>query len=164
MPRISLIRAEPGLLDAALAGDEALSRALGHDVVPGWATFRDALEPKRRDLGDEADEASAWGPRFFIAGDPPELVGWGGFKRPPADGVVELGYEIAASRQGRGFATAATRAMVAEAFADPRVRVVIAHTLPEPNASNHVLEKAGFRFDGEVREDDAVVWRFSRTR
>lgn len=160
---IRLIRPEPGLLDAALAGDETLERALEHYVVPGWATFTGALRPKRDALGDEPG-ASASGPRLFVTGEPPELVGWGGFKGPPVNGVVELGYEIAASRQGRGLATAATRAMVAEAFADARVSMVIAHTLPERNASNRVLEKAGFRFDGEAREGDRVVWRFSLAR
>jgi RimJ/RimL family protein N-acetyltransferase len=153
---VRLIRPDPDLLDAALAGDEALARALGHSVVPGWATFTGALGQERDALGD-----SRWGPRFFVTTDPRELVGWGGFKGPPADGVVELGYEIAGSRQGRGLATAATRAMLAEAFADRRVSRVIAHTLPERNASNRVLEKAGLRFDGEAREGERTVWRFS---
>jgi RimJ/RimL family protein N-acetyltransferase len=160
---IRLVRPDPDLLGAALEGDQVLARAIGHDVVAGWATFTDALQPKRDALGAQPD-AAAWGPRFFITGNPPELVGWGGFKAPPADGVVELGYEIAESRQGRGLATAATRAMVAEAFADARVRMVIAHTLPERNASNRVLEKVGFRFDGAAREGDKPVWRFSLTR
>jgi ribosomal-protein-alanine N-acetyltransferase len=160
---IRLIRPDSGLLDAALEGDEALARALGHDVTPGWATFTGALQASREALDDEPD-AVVWGPRFFVAGEPPELVGWGGFKGPPTDGVVEVGYEIAASRQGRGLATAATRAMVAEALADARVSTVIAHTLPERNASNRVLEKAGFRFDSEAKEGTRPVWRFSLTR
>lgn len=160
---IRLIRPDPALLDAAQAGDAELARALGLAVVPGWATFTEALRPKRDALAADTD-AAAWGPRFFVAGEPPELVGWGGFKGPPRDGVVELGYEIAESRQGRGLATAATRAMVSEAFADQRITAVIAHTLPERNASNRVLEKAGFRFDGEGPEGGRVVWRFSLTR
>ena len=137
--------------------------ALGHDVVAGWATFTEALQPTRDALAANPS-GSAWGARFFVARDPPELVGWGGFKGPPKDGVVEVGYEIAEARRGRGLATAATRAMLAEAFADERVTAVIAHTLPERNASNRVLEKAGFRFEGEAQEDDEVVWRFSLTR
>jgi RimJ/RimL family protein N-acetyltransferase len=156
---IRLVPATPDLLRAALAGDDALAAALGCDVVPGWATFRRALEPKREALAG-GPEAERWGPRLFLAGDPPELVGWGGFKGPPREGVVELGYEIAESRQGRGLATDATRAMVAEAFADERVGAAIAHTLPERNASTRVLEKTGFRFDGEAREGDRAVWRF----
>ncbi|MCA1693827.1 MAG: GNAT family N-acetyltransferase, partial [Actinobacteria bacterium] len=90
-------------------------------------------------------------------GDPPELVGWGGFKGPPADGIVELGYEIAEARRGRGLATAATRAMLAEAFADTGVRTVITHTLAHRNASNRVLEKAGFHHDAETVQDGEVI-------
>jgi [ribosomal protein S5]-alanine N-acetyltransferase len=160
---IRLIRAELHLIDAALAGDDSLARVLGHDVVPGWATFREALQPTRDALAANSG-SSGWGARFFVAGDPPELVGWGGFKGSPKDGVVELGYEIAADRRGRGLATAATRAMLEEAFADERVLKVIAHTLPERNASNRVLEKTGFRYEGEAGEDGQLAWRFTLIR
>ena len=74
--------------------------------------------------------------------------------------MVELGYEIAESMRGRGLATAAARAMAAEAFDDDDVTAVIAHTLPEPNASNHILEQLGFRHDGERVERGETVWRF----
>jgi RimJ/RimL family protein N-acetyltransferase len=160
---ITLVRADLHLMEAALAGDDSLARALGHEVVAGWATFTQALKPARDALVDNPD-GSAWGSRFFVADHPPELVGWGGFKGRPEDGVVELGYEIAESRRGRGLATAATQAMLLEAFADERVTTVIAHTLPEGNASNRVLEKAGFQYEGEARENEEVVWRFSTKR
>jgi len=150
-------------MEAALAGDDSLARALGHDVVAGWATFIESLQPTRDALAANPD-ASVWGARFFVAGDPPELVGWGGFKGPPTGGVVELGYEVAEVRRGRGLATTATRAMLAEAFSDERVTAVIAHTLAEHNASTRVLEKAGFRHDGEELEDGEIVWRFSLAR
>jgi ketosteroid isomerase-like protein len=54
--------------------------------------------------------------------------------------------------------------MVAEAFREERVALVVAHTLPEPNASNRVLEKAGFRHDGAVEEGGRSVWRYSVPR
>jgi RimJ/RimL family protein N-acetyltransferase len=108
-----------------------------------------------------ADPGSArWGTRFFLAGEPPALVGWGGFKGPPREGTVELGYAVAPACEGRGLATAAVRAMLEEAFADPGVRSVIAHTLPEPGPSPRVLEKAGFAFDGDVTEHGRGAWRF----
>jgi [ribosomal protein S5]-alanine N-acetyltransferase len=78
--------------------------------------------------------------------------------------VVELGYEIAEARQGRGLATAAVRAMIAKAFADERVIAVIAHTLTQRNASYRVLEKVGFQHDGDAQEDGEDVWRYSLTR
>jgi [ribosomal protein S5]-alanine N-acetyltransferase len=160
---IRLVRADQSLLDAALRGDDALGRALGIEVVPGWVTFTEALPPTRDAVAADPGRVE-WGARFFVAGDPPELVGWGGFKGPPQDGVVELGYEIAEARQGGGLATAATRAMLEEALADDRVTAVIAHTLAERNASNRVLEKAGFSFDGEADEDGETVWRWRLAR
>jgi [ribosomal protein S5]-alanine N-acetyltransferase len=160
---VRLFRAELHLMDAALAGDDKLARALGHAVVTGWAMYTGALERTRDALATDPG-ASGWGARFFVSGNPPELVGWGGFKGPPRYGVVELGYEIAATRRGRGLATAATRAMLTEAFADERVTTVITHTLPEPGASTRVLEKAGFGYDGKDQEDGRLVWRYSRTR
>jgi hypothetical protein len=45
------------------------------------------------------------------------------------------------------------------------VEAVIAHTLPERNASVRVLEKTGFALDGESTDDDAgTVWRFRLER
>jgi RimJ/RimL family protein N-acetyltransferase len=160
---IRLVRSDLHLLDAALVSDEALAAVLGHDVVAGWATFTAALQTTRDAIATNTS-GSPWDARFFVAGDPPELVGWGGFKGPPADGIVELGYEIAEARRGRGLATAATPAMLAEAFADTRVRTVIAHTLAHRNASNRVLEKAGFHHDAETMHDGEVIWRFSVAR
>jgi [ribosomal protein S5]-alanine N-acetyltransferase len=152
-------RAELPLMDAAMMSDDALASALDCEVVPGWATFVEALQPTRDGLVGAPDGA-AWGPRFFVADAPPRLVGWGGFKGPPRDGVVELGYEIAESCRRRGHATAAVRAMVAEAFAAQDVTMVIAHTLPQRNPSNQLLERLGFKFDGELRQDDEMTWRF----
>jgi RimJ/RimL family protein N-acetyltransferase len=109
---VSLLAADVELMDAALTGDEALAEALGHPVVPGWISFTEALPPTREALAADPSRA-IWGARLFLAGEPPELVGWGGFKGPPDEGFVEIGYEIAASRRRQGLATAAVEAMLA---------------------------------------------------
>ncbi len=160
---IRLVPVTVDLLDAAIVGDDALARVLGHDVTCGWMTFREALHATRNALA-ASPGGSTWGARLFVSREPPELIGWGGFKGAPEGGVVEIGYEIAESRRGRGLATAAARAMVAEAFADEQVVRVIAHTLPERNASNRVLEKVGFSYDGDDREDGELVWRYALIR
>jgi RimJ/RimL family protein N-acetyltransferase len=156
---VRLVVADAPLLDAALEGPRALERALGVAVVDGWDVFPGSIERVRRGL-DHDPGAARWGTRLFVAGEPPALVGWGGFKGPPRDGTVELGYAVAPAREGRGLATAAVRAMLAEAFADPAVRAVVAHTLPEPGPSPRVLEKAGFTFAGDVIERGRAAWRF----
>jgi RimJ/RimL family protein N-acetyltransferase len=92
-------------------------------------------------------------------------VGLGSFKGPPVDGAVEIAYAVLPGHQGKGYATAAARAMVEFAFAFPEVRKVLAHTLPTGAASQRVLLKAGFRHLGEVIDpEDGLVWRFEIAR
>lgn len=92
------------------------------------------------------------------------VVGSAGFKGPPAaDGVVEIAYGVSPEYQGKGYATEAAQALVAYAFSSGRVRVVRAHTRPEPNASTRVLTKSGFRHVGEVIDpEDGLVWRWEK--
>jgi ribosomal-protein-alanine N-acetyltransferase len=157
--RLSLVTPDLALLDAALDGAPALERALGGAVAEGWDVFPAALRRTRDAVA--ADPASTrWGTRFFVLEDPRTLVGWGGFKGPPRDGAVELGYAIAPAFEGRGLATAAVREMLRQAFAEPAVQAVVAHTLPELNASVRVLEKCGFASEGEVPEANVgTAWR-----
>jgi RimJ/RimL family protein N-acetyltransferase len=89
-------------------------------------------------------------------------VGSCAFKGPPdADGAVEIAYGVDPAHQGRGHATEAARALVEFALADPRVRVVRAHTRPDGAASMRVLQKCGFANVGEVIDpEDGPVWRW----
>ena len=94
-----------------------------------------------------------------------EIVGGAGFKGDPdAEGMVEIAYGIVPSRAGRGYATEAARALIHFAAHDARVRLIRAHTLPEPNASTRVLKKCGFVQIGEVTDpEDGPVWRWERS-
>jgi RimJ/RimL family protein N-acetyltransferase len=92
-------------------------------------------------------------------------VGVGSFKGPPVDGMVEIAYAVMPEHQRRGYATEASRLMVAFAFRSPEVRVVRAHTLPDGVASQGVLAKSGFSFVGEVVEpEDGLVRRYEIVR
>jgi ribosomal-protein-alanine N-acetyltransferase len=94
------------------------------------------------------------------------VIGRCGFKGPPdADGVVEIAYGVTPEHQGKGYATEAAAALVGYAFNDGQVRVVRAHTLPEPNASTRVLSKCGFQRVGEVIDpEDGLVWRWEKRK
>src|SRR5438046_10487620 len=84
-------------------------------------------------------------------------------RAPTADGMVEIAYGVNPEKQGKGYATEAAEALVAFALSSGRVRVVRAHTLPEPNASTRVLAKCGFRHIGEVVDpEDGLVWRWEK--
>jgi RimJ/RimL family protein N-acetyltransferase len=109
--------------------------------------------------------ADPWTHGFFIVHrETGTTIGRCGFKGPPeSDGVVEIAYGVEPDQQGKGYATEAAGALVNYAFASGNVRVVRAHTLPEPNASTRVLTKCGFRRVGEVIDpEDGLVWRWER--
>jgi RimJ/RimL family protein N-acetyltransferase len=92
-------------------------------------------------------------------------VGVGSFKGPPVAGMVEIAYAVLPEHQRRGYATEASRLMVAFAFQSPEVRVVRAHTLPDGVASQGVLAKSGFSYVGEVVEpEDGLVRRYEIVR
>ncbi len=96
---------------------------------------------------------------------PEEALGVGliGYKgAPDADGMVEVGYGIAPSVQGRGYTTEALHGMLAWAFEDPRTRTVMADVLRTNPASSRVLEKTGMQTVGETEE--AMLWCMSRDR
>ena len=105
-----------------------------------------------------------WGP--FLAVEPGSrlVVGSCAYKGPPAaDGAVEIAYFTFPPYEGKGYATAMARRLIALAGAPPPARTVRAHTLPERNASVSILEKLGFVHLGEVVDpDDGPVWRWER--
>jgi len=73
------------------------------------------------------------------------VIGGIGFLAPPTHGEVEMGYGMAPSHQGRGYATEAAQAVVELARADGDVTAVVAGTDHDNRASQRVLEKIGFR-------------------
>ena len=110
---------------------------------------------------DKSALKDPWVHGFHVLDDSGRLVGLGGFKGPPVDGMVEIAYAINPDQQRKGHATAAARALVAYAFHSPDVRTVWAHTLPDGIASQKVLVKNGFLKTGEIEDpEDGLVWRF----
>jgi RimJ/RimL family protein N-acetyltransferase len=63
--------------------------------------------------------------------------------------------------EGQGYGTKMAEKLIAIAAASPEVCRVIAHTLPERNASTRILEKVGMKLVGEVNDpEDGRVWRW----
>lgn len=88
-------------------------------------------------------------PHFFITQPTREgarLIGSIGLSQHGED--VELGYWIARSHWGQGFATEAARAVLRLAIALGHRRIVAGHFVDNP-ASGRVLAKAGFQRTGE---------------
>jgi ribosomal-protein-alanine N-acetyltransferase len=66
--------------------------------------------------------------------------------------VGEVGYELHPDFWGRGLMTGALRAVVACGHENFRLNRIEAWTLPGNGASDRVLEKAGFRYEGTLRQ------------
>jgi [ribosomal protein S5]-alanine N-acetyltransferase len=142
---VRVIPATVGLVDAELRSAEELADVLGVALPPDWPPeFHDAerLRFARRALEDPA--AAGWWLHYVVAeDDPPVVAGVTGYKGPPREGVVEVGYSVVPSRQRRGVATAAVAALVDAAW-ERGAEVVVAHTLPHLEPSIGVLRKLGF--------------------
>jgi RimJ/RimL family protein N-acetyltransferase len=89
-------------------------------------------------------------------------VGTCAFTGPPtADGEVEIAYFTFPAFERQRCASAMAAALVDIAARSADVRAVVAHTLPESNASTAILTRLGFRCVGDAHDDDAgTVWRW----
>lgn len=107
-----------------------------------------------------------WHSYLGVESEGNRLVGICSFKGNPTEaGEVEISYGTVPGLEGRGYATRMAEALVEIAFRSSAVRRVIAHTLPELNASTRVLQKAGLTFAGEVVDpEDGKVWRWEIAR
>jgi RimJ/RimL family protein N-acetyltransferase len=74
---------------------------------------------------------------------------------------VETGYAFYEPYWGRGYATEGTRACLALGFEQLRLKSIVAVTTPDNAASQHVLQKCGFRTDRHFERDDKTLalWR-----
>ncbi len=165
--RLRLVPHAPKHMLALIQGPDSYERSFGSPPAAGLRDFivSKDVSPDYLARLDASTEADPWTHGFgLIHTDTGAVIGFGGFKGPPgADGVVEIAYGVVPDYQGKGFATEAAQALVAYAFNSGRVRMVRAHTLPEPNASTRVLARCGFRHMGEVTDpEDGLVWRWEK--
>lgn len=79
-----------------------------------------------------------------ILGDLALRPTWGGRS-------IEIGYTLAPAAWGKGYALEAVEALVDHLWADPTVTRLSAMLHPDNVASEQVLERTGFRFEGRTR-------------
>lgn len=165
-PNLHLIPATAAHFAALAQSEQALAAQLDTTPAPEWLGFEAAREAMVQ-AGDyliEHPEAADWWTYWFVHPQDATLIGLGGFKGAPDDSAVEIGYALAPSYRGRGLATEAGEAMIGFARADGQVDRVLAHTMPEANASTAVLTRLGFAHRGTVIDpEDGELWRWSLT-
>lgn len=104
----------------------------------------------------------AFAPASWLIVEAGEVVGLCSVTRPPSDGVIDIGYGIAPSRQGRGFAGRAMAEIVEWARQTPGVTALTAETSTGNAPSQRVLARSGFVQVGErvdAEDGQLICWR-----
>jgi RimJ/RimL family protein N-acetyltransferase len=117
----------------------------------------ETIEHVRR-LSERQGYAGSW---MIVAGN--EVVGLCGYHAPPVAGMVEIGYNVAPTRQNRGFATRAVAAIVRFAEEDDAIHTIVAETLAGNIASQRALERNAFDRISERPTAGESVIRWSRS-
>lgn len=164
---LRLLPQRPEFILALIEEPERYEQLVGFPAARGLREFfvSDAVSPEWLASLRAPGDADPWRFGFAVVHrESRAVVGSGGFKGPPdGEGMVEIAYGIVPSFERRGFATQVATALTAYATKNDSVRLVRAHTMPEPNASNSVLKKCGFQYAGEVVDpDDGLVWRWDK--
>ena len=157
MAALRLVVIDADALAAFRESPAALESRVGAALGPVAETVGQTLEQSVTFLASKPRDP-AWGCFLAVDAAAGHVVGTCGYKAgPAADGSVEVAYCTFPPFEGRGYATA----MAAELRARAGPRAVLAHTLPERNASGRALEKAGFVRTGEfIDPEDGLVWRW----
>ena len=159
--RLTIIPFARDLALAALRDRAELARLLGGSVPDGWpgSGIAEYLPAYTGELAEQP-ERSAW-VRLALRTADRALIGDMGFHGPPdGQGTVELGYSIAPAYRRQGYASEGARGLVAWAFAQPRVRRIIARCAPDNIGSIRVLERAGLRHIG--MSGQYLLWELRR--
>ncbi len=99
-----------------------------------------------------------WGIEIKASG---RLIGASGFLQwPNPDRRAELGYVINPDFWGQGYVTEAAKALCEFAFKKMKVNRIEACAFVEQKASQRVLEKIGFKFEGILRQKEFIKGRF----
>lgn len=145
----------PELLEAEL--DISISRLILQGPV------QRALSMKLSRMQKENEKLHPWSTYWLmITLSPPFGAGMVGFKgAPDKNGSTDIGYGIDPTCQNQGFMTEAVKAMLTWAFSHPACRVITAKGVLKTNfASQHVLQKSGFRCNAET--SDTLDWVINR--
>jgi len=166
-PRLRLMTCEAEYLAAVVREPRSLGELLRVAIPDQWPTYP-AAYPKALSLlkKQPALPCSGWWLYLFVNPALKALVGCGGFKAAPdADGVVEMGCEIAPEFRRQGLATEALRGLTGYAFTRPEVSAIDAYSMPAKGPQSGLLRAVGMTHIGEATDSVAgKIWHWRITR
>jgi len=163
--RLQLIPCSRSILETILKGEEEIEKQLQFNVPNHWTEFGEPAFQFALERGIEKPESYLWWLYLPILKNGTILLGSCGYKGEPKDGMVEIGYEVAAEYRNQGFATEIAQALVTHAFNQSDINTIQAHTLAESNYSTKVLSKIGFTNVDEIYDiEDGWIWKWENTK
>ncbi|NLR78971.1 GNAT family N-acetyltransferase [Chitinophaga eiseniae] len=164
-PRLQLLPCSLEHFELLLQGNDHLADLLGISIQEGWTEYPEMVLVAYDKLRNDP-AMLGWFFYLVIHREDRRLIGAGGFKgKPNGDGLVEMGYEITEDYREQGLGTEMAEALIRFAFGHSYVHRVIAHTEEEYNASVKILQKAGMRFVGTIKnKENEDLWEWEITR
>ena len=163
--RLQILPCSLQYFEALLQGNDVLGELLSIDIPEYWTEYPEMVLVAYDKL---RNDPSMLGWFFYLVVHRLDrrLIGAGGFKgRPNEEGIVEIGYEIAAAYREQGYGTELAEALIRFAFGHTYVNKLVAHTEEEYNASVKILQKSGMHFVGEISDkEDDQLWQWAITR
>jgi len=165
-----------------LTTERLLLRGWTDDDLAPWAALNDdpaVMEHFPSHLTREQSDASAqrirtaleengWGLWAVEVRESGDFVGFTGLQVPRFDApfmpAVEIGWRLARSSWGRGYATEAARASLAHAFGPLGLDEVVAMVVPGNTRSQGVMRKLGLRHDEDADFDHPLIEEGSPVR
>lgn len=170
MPTAKTVRLLP--ITAAVADastDPAALAALCEASVDGVADVSAAIVAQNVAHQARTGMPPEWGAFLAIDDRARQVIGSCAYVgAPDAEGAVEIAYFTFPPYEGQGYGGAMAGALLTDASARhasarDAVRVVIAHTLMETNASTRILSRHGFTQRGTAEDHEAgTMWRWER--
>jgi RimJ/RimL family protein N-acetyltransferase len=143
--------------------------ALAQGLVPeslGAHVIPDGLPPpsvaRRIQQLLAAGQPAYWVGMCYIFDADGCCIGGCGFKHAPTQREVEVGYGLAETRRGQGYASAALRELLLMAAGTREIDSVIAHISSDNLASARLAKRHGFVAGDTVLEDGEWVVRWRR--
>lgn len=133
----------------AMYGDPKVTRTLPDEMA--HASVEDTREWLARKIAERnAAPASTLGSWAVVDRQSRRVIGGALLDHAPINGgnPVEIGYHVARSAWGKGYATELGHALLRYGFEVASLQQIVAATLPDNTASRRVLEKLGMRYAG----------------
>ena len=148
-------------LGRTLESADQFEKTFEVSLGPNTTLVRDVVQ-QTLSLLEAVPRDPCWGGFLAVDEKRSTVIGTCGFKAGPgSERQVEIAYFTFPPFEGHGCATLMARELISMAEGSREAPRVMAHTLPERNASTRVLEKVGMSWIGEFADpEDGKVWRW----